>query len=111
MFELYEQLLPTRLYASLKTHTDTTGEVMCRLCNKAPESVAHVLAGCTALAKNKYTTQHNAALKILLFEILHDLGLVDFAVATETESCVRVEQRASILRCSFIRGAPRSWSQ
>ena len=44
MFELYEQLLPTRLYACQKTHTDTTGEVICRLCNKAPESVAHVLA-------------------------------------------------------------------
>ena len=50
MFELYEQLLPTRLYACQKTHRDMTGEVTCRLCNKAPESVAHVLAGCTALA-------------------------------------------------------------
>lgn len=62
---------------SQKTHTDTTGELMCRLCDKAPESVAHVLAGCTALAQNKYTTRHNAALKILFFEILQDLGLVD----------------------------------
>ena len=35
------------------------------------------LVGCTALAKNKYTTRHNAALKILFFEILQDLGLVD----------------------------------
>ena len=65
MFELYEQLLPTRLYAYQKTHTDTTGEMMCRLCNKAPESVAHVLAGCTALHP------------ILFFEILQDLGLLD----------------------------------
>ena len=77
LFELYEQLLPTRLYACQKTHTAKPGEVMCRLCNKAPESVAHVLAGCTALAQNKYTTRHNAALKILFFEILQDLGLVD----------------------------------
>ena len=30
-FELYEQLLPTRLYGCQKMHTDTTGEVMCRL--------------------------------------------------------------------------------
>ena len=50
---------------------------MSRLCNKAPKSVAHVLAGCTALAQNKYTSRHNAALKILFFEILQDLGLVD----------------------------------
>ena len=77
MFELCEQLLPTRLYTGQKKHTDTTGEVTCRLCNKAPESVAHVLAGCTALAQDKYTTRHNAALKILFFEILQDLGLVD----------------------------------
>ena len=77
MFELYEQLLPTRLYACQKTHTDTSGEVMCRLCNKAPESVPHVLAGCTALAQNKCTTRHNATLEILFFEILQDLGLVD----------------------------------
>ena len=77
MFKLYEQLLPTRLYACQKMHTDTTGEVMCRLCNKAPESVAHVLAGCTALAQNKYVTRHNAALNILFFEVLQDLGLVD----------------------------------
>ena len=62
---------------SSKTHTDTTGEVMCRLFNKAPESVAYVLAGCTALAQNKYVNRHNAALKILFFEVLQDLGLVD----------------------------------
>ena len=74
-FDLYQRLLPTRLYACQKTHTGATGEVVCRLCNKAPESGAHVLAGCTALAQNKYVTRHNAALKILFFEVLQDLGL------------------------------------
>ena len=49
------------------------GEVTCRVYNKAPESVAHVLAGCTALAQNKYITRHNAAPKILFFEIWQDL--------------------------------------
>ena len=62
---------------SQKTHTDTTGELMCRLCDKAPESVAHVLAGCTALAQNQYTSRQNAALKIFFFDILQDLGLAD----------------------------------
>ena len=51
MFVLSKQLLPTRLYASRKTYADVTAEVMCRLCNKAPERVAHFLAGCTALAQ------------------------------------------------------------
>ena len=73
-FELYEQLLPTRLYAGQKTHTDKTGEVMCRLCNKPPDSVAHVPAGCTALVQNKYVTRQNAPLKILFLEVLQDLG-------------------------------------
>ena len=77
VFELYEPLLPTRLYACQKTHTDMTGEVMCRLCNEAPESVAHVLAGCTALAQNKYVIRRNAAMKILFFAVLQDLGLVN----------------------------------
>ena len=75
-FEVYEQKLPTRLCACQKTHTDMTGEV-CRLCNEAPESIAHVLAGCTAPAQNKYVTRHNAALKILFFAVLQDLGLVN----------------------------------
>ena len=76
MFELYEQLLPTRLYASQKMGTDLTGVVTCRLCDKVPESVPHVLAGCTAMAQNKYLTRHNAALKTIFFEIVYDLGLI-----------------------------------
>ena len=48
-----------------------TGKLICQLCKKAPESVAQVLAG------NKYMTRDNEVLKILFFEILQDLGLVD----------------------------------
>ena len=32
MFELYEQLLPTRLYACQKIHTNLESETWCRLC-------------------------------------------------------------------------------
>ena len=77
MFELYEQLLPTKLYNSQKTRLIPVNDVQCRLCNKVPESVAHVLSGCSALAQNKYLARHNAALKILFFEILRDLGLLE----------------------------------
>ena len=62
MFELYEQLFTYEAVCLPETHTDKTGEVMRRLCNKAPESVVHVLAGCTSLAQIKYVTRHNAAL-------------------------------------------------
>jgi len=54
IFELYEQLLPTRVYASQKTHTGPEGKAMCRLRGKALESVAHILSGCSALAQIKY---------------------------------------------------------
>ena len=77
MFELYEQMLPTRLYASQKVPTTPESEVLCRLCGKFPESVPHVLTGCPALAQNKYLSRHNAALKILFFELLRDLKLAD----------------------------------
>ena len=44
-----------------KTQTSTDGEVLCRLCGKVAESVAHVLAGCSSLAQAKYLYRHNAA--------------------------------------------------
>ena len=77
MFELYEQMLPARLYTSHKIRTTSESEVLCRLCGKFPESVPHVLAGCPALAQNKYLSRHNVALKILFFELLRDLKLAD----------------------------------
>jgi len=50
---------------------------MCRLCGKALESVAHILSGCSALVQNKYLSRHDSALKVLFYEMLHDLGLID----------------------------------
>ena len=76
-YELYEQLLPTKLYAKEKTQTSTDGEVLCRLCGKVAEGVPRVLAGCSSLAQTKYPYRHNAALKILFFELLREHGLIE----------------------------------
>ena len=76
-FEIYEQLLPTKLYFSKKTHTSCSGDVKCRLCGHAQESVPHILVGCTALAQNKYLFRHNMALKVLFYEILRDQDLLE----------------------------------
>ena len=76
MYELYEQLLPTRVYYSKKTRTGPENEIMCRLCGKAAESVGHILTGCSALAQSKYLQCHNAVLKILFFEMLYSLDLI-----------------------------------
>ena len=57
--------------------TDTTSDAMCRMCHECPESIAHVIAGCGALARTKYVVRHNRALKILFFELLDDLELIE----------------------------------
>lgn len=77
LFELYQQLVPTKLYNQNKTRTDTTSDAMCRMCHESPESVAHVIAGCSALAQTKYVARHNGALKILFFELLDDLDVIE----------------------------------
>ena len=75
VYELYEQLLPTRVYRR-KTRTGPD-QIMCWLCGKAAETVAHILAGCSALTQTKYLQWHYAVLKIIFFEMLHSLDLVD----------------------------------
>ena len=51
---------------------------------KAP--VPHILAGCSALAQSKYLERDNSALKVLFFELLQDLKLID-SVHLGTPQC------------------------
>ena len=74
--ELYEQLTPTKVYTVHKTGT-TQGDILCRTCGKSPETLAHVLSGCSAMAYSKYLERHNAALKVFFFEMARELGLID----------------------------------
>ena len=73
IYELYQQLLPTKLYHQSKTKTLTISDATSRMCGKGPESMAHVISGCSALAQTKHMQRHKAALKILFFEFLKDL--------------------------------------
>ena len=79
MFELYELILPTRLRAIHKTRASPSSDPTCRLYGTAPENMAHILSACPALAQTKQVTRHDAVLKVLFFEILFDLGLIDTA--------------------------------
>ena len=74
--ELYQQLLPTKLYHHNKTGTNPSSDVLCRMCGSGPERVPHILAGCSTLAKTKYIARHNAALNVLFFELLKDRNLI-----------------------------------
>ena len=47
MQELYQQMLPIKLYHQRKTGKESvTANVICRMCGKSTESVRYVLAGC-----------------------------------------------------------------
>ena len=74
--ELYQQLLPTKVFYHRKVGTSVNGEERCRMCGKATESVPHILAGCGALAQTLYLARHNNTLKILFFQVIRALDLV-----------------------------------
>ena len=79
VYERYQQLLPTKIYQQYKTKTSNNTDVKCRMCGKAVESVPYVLSGCGALAHSKYKTRHDAALKVLFFDLLSDMALIESA--------------------------------
>ena len=74
--ELYQQLLPTKVYHHRKTGMSGNADERCRMCGKTSESVGHILAGCSAIAQTQYLARHNKALKILFFEMLRSLDLI-----------------------------------
>ncbi|XP_015769818.1 PREDICTED: uncharacterized protein LOC107348309 [Acropora digitifera] len=51
--ELHQELLPTKIYHQKKTGFNTTDDIMCRMSGEKPECLAHVLAGCSVLARTK----------------------------------------------------------
>ena len=76
--ELYQQLLPTKVFHHRKTGTALSGDTgkCCCMCGKVTEGVAHILAGCGTLAQSKYLLRHNNALKVLFVEVIRSLDLV-----------------------------------
>ena len=73
--DLYQQLLSTKLYTGKKIKTTYHQDYTCRMCGKGQESVAHVLAGCSAVAQTKYRDT-TASLESFFFEILSKYNLL-----------------------------------
>jgi len=100
---MYEQLLPTRLCASQKTHTSSAGDAWCGLYGKAPENVDHIMSGCGALAQSKYPSRHDSTLKVSFYDLLLDLGRIhcrcssSLVLCGQAKACVRVGWRISLL--------------
>ena len=64
---LLEQMVETRSWKEVRGLTDDVSYRICtqHSCTQHSETVEHVVAGCTKLAKNEYLTRHNQALMIL----------------------------------------------
>ncbi|XP_068670059.1 uncharacterized protein [Montipora foliosa] len=77
MQELYLQMLPTKMYHHKNTGCHTGLDLTWQLCSKAPETQAHVLAGCCTLAQTKYLSRRplNAHSRLIFYELLKDLDL------------------------------------
>ena len=54
-----------------------SNHLACRLCGTTPEGLAHILSTYPVLTQTKYLARHDAVLKVLFFEIICDLGLID----------------------------------
>ena len=52
--ELYQQLLPTKVFYHRKVGTSGSGEGRCRMCGKVTESVQHIITGWGALAQTVF---------------------------------------------------------
>ena len=63
--ELYQQLLPTKLYYNRKTKSQVTDEKR-RLCGDSLENVQHILSGCSALAQTKYLHRQQCSKYLIL---------------------------------------------
>ena len=76
--------------------------------NNKAESVGHILAGCSARAQSKYLQRDNAVLKILFFEMLYSLDLIDsvppWYSPTEPKPITRTTARKpfGMSRCTLI---------
>ena len=114
MQEFYQQLLLTKLNASRKTKPHTDGDEKYRLCRNAQESVAHMVASCSALLQTLYRARHNAALKILFFETVRGYQLADdnyYTALVLTSLAQTGGQGDGVLGCACFRGALASESQ
>ena len=58
------QVLPTRVYQA-KIMRCPVPTILCRFCHTREETIQHLLAGCEALAPNKYLYWHNMVAKVV----------------------------------------------
>ena len=81
--EIIQQLVRTKVREELMGKTTNTS---CRLCNKYPETVEHILSGCPELAQRHYLWRHNDALKHVLSALLLRHGIRERHISPKQET-------------------------
>jgi len=61
---IQDQVLCTRIYQAKIMHRPVT-TLLCRFCHAREETLQHLLAGCEALASNKYLERHNMVARVV----------------------------------------------
>ena len=101
--ELYQQLLPTKLYHHKKTGINTSPDVLCRMCGKCPESVPHILSGCSTSAQTKYTvpgeTQLSLEDSVLRNASRTELGIQGTTHLSNLNQCTRMKELGCTSLC------------
>ena len=106
--ELYQQLLPPKLYHHNKMGTNPSSDVLCRMWGSGPESVPHILAGCSTLAK-KGNCQAQCSFESTIFRAAQRSGSefnnenTTMVLASAAEAHVRERTSQSLMRCSSLR--------
>ena len=72
---IQEQAVTTR-YIKKHIH-NTTDSDTCRMCNTMPETIAHVVSGCTTLAATSYLKRYNSVAKIIHLELAKKFNLIE----------------------------------
>ena len=66
----------TTIYIKKHIHNTTDGDT-CRMCNTMPETIAHVVSGCTTLAATSYLKRYNSVAKIIHLELAKKFNLIE----------------------------------
>lgn len=67
-------VINTLVYRRLIFGANVT-DTRCRACRRQPETLGHLLSGCSFYAKNAYINRHNSALRVLYYYLRHHYGI------------------------------------
>ena len=70
MIAIQDQVIPTKNYIKYVIKDPNITDDKCRRCGNLPETIDHIISGCTSLAQNEYTRRHNNVAKILHMKLL-----------------------------------------